>query len=109
MPIFMITFGIATKLGLAEAADEDAAARTRAIYSAAFRMGPAWTGGQRAVFVQADLTIDNVTARLTPLVSDSDNLLVVEIGSPLAVRYAGWLVEAEDFAALFPEAIEAPA
>jgi hypothetical protein len=108
MGAFMITFGLHLNLDLGDEADADLAHRNRTIYEAAFSLGPAWHGGQRAVFLRSDLGIDDIVARLTPLIGSSDCLLVVELGSGWAARHAGWLVDAEGFEAVLPEAIETP-
>jgi hypothetical protein len=101
----IISFGLASRSELGPHAEDEMQRRREDIYGAVFSWGPAWTGGQAAVFVQTDISVDEIMDRLLPLVGGADSLLAVEIDSSSAVRYAGWLVDAENFEPLFPGAL----
>jgi hypothetical protein len=104
---FMISFGVAFDHRLGDRQVEDQSERRNALVRCAYTMGPAWGGGQPAVFLRSDLDADQVIGRFLPLMFDVDFVLVVQVAPTRAVRYAGQLFDEEGFEQLFPDAVQA--
>jgi hypothetical protein len=106
MQDFVVSFGIA---GHASAPDGKArGARLQAAMRATFTLGPAWQGGQQAILLKSDQAIDSIAAQLAAHLAPGDFLIVVSISETREIRYAGWLVDGDNFDALHPDAIEVP-
>jgi hypothetical protein len=103
---YVVSFGVARRAYLGDEADDDHSKRTHALVAAAFALGPAWHGGQKAIFLRSDLSIDEVIARFVQLLQPSDLALVVQTAPERAVRYCGMRFDEEGFDAVFPDAIE---
>jgi len=101
---FMITFSLARDGDLdRQAREEDHFRRESAVYQAAFKLGTAWHGNQGAIVLRANLTSEEVAARLEPLFGGSDLLLVIDITSRGPSCYRGWITDREGFEELLPD------
>lgn len=101
----MISVGIASSVDQNGIVD-DGKHRLAAAFTATFNIGSAWHGGQSAIFLKTDRSIDDVFARVVEALDDRDLLLIVEIADTAAVRYAGARFDEEAFDTIFPRAAE---
>ncbi|OGN43062.1 MAG: hypothetical protein A2623_07405 [Caulobacterales bacterium RIFCSPHIGHO2_01_FULL_70_19] len=101
----MLSLGTCTSVDLAGRSD-DGRGRVGAAVRAAFELGPAWQGGQDAIFLKTDRTAEDVFQHLLPLLDDRDLLLVVEIADGADVRFAGSRFDEDGFDEIFPAASE---
>ena len=76
--------------------------------SEAFSLGLAWHGGQGAIFVRTNLSINDVTARILAVLQEPDLVLAVEIPFGADVRFGGTRFDEESFDELLPQAVELP-
>jgi hypothetical protein len=101
MRTYVISFGVIER----EASDK--ARRWTKLLKAAFTLGPAWQGGQQAIFLRSELEIDEVMAHLLPHREWADDLiLVVQVAPEPAVRYSGLRFDEDGFDAIFSDATE---
>ncbi|MCR5877825.1 hypothetical protein [Phenylobacterium sp. J367] len=101
----MISIGIGSSFDNAGNAD-DGGARYGDAVLAAFELGPAWQGAQRAIFLRTQNTVQEVAQHLLRVLDDRDLLVVIEIGDPANVQFAGNRFDEEGFDAVFPAAAE---
>lgn len=107
MALYLISFGVGSNETLGrERADADRAARVHAALSQAFSLGPAWHGGQGAIF--SGLSIDEGTKRILAVLNEPDLVLAVEIPAGAAVRFGGSRFDEDSFDELLPQAVELP-
>ena len=105
MKTFMLSFGRTESVD-AEGCRDDGRERRLAAFRAAFELGPAWHGGQSALFLKTASTVEEVFQRVTRLLDDRDLLLVVEIADGADVRFAGLRFDEDGFDEIFPTAKE---
>lgn len=105
MKTMMLSFGVGESVDLRGHRD-DGRERRLAAFLAAFELGPAWHGGQAALFLQTNKTVDEVCRHVLRLMDDRDLLLVVEIADGADVKYAGTRVDGDGFDEIFPTATE---
>lgn len=105
MKTMMLSLGIGSSTDPNGECD-DGSKRFRAAIVAAFQLGPAWQGGQKAIFLRTDKTIDEIVEHVGRAIDDRDLLLVVEIGSHAEVRFSGARFDEVGFEAIFPQATE---
>jgi hypothetical protein len=106
MSDFVVSFGLSH-----HTSDEGRAIyreRQNAMINLVFSLGPAWCGAQGAILLRTDQSIDTLTRKLAELVCDGDFLIVVALSGSMDIRYAGWLVDEENFKAFYPNAKEVP-
>jgi hypothetical protein len=105
-----LTFGIAVQVDQDGNVTDDGVERRLALTGEAFKLGTAWHGGQPAVFLRTELSIDEVMSRLlrTVSVESGDLIVAVEVGTG-EVRWFGSRFDEEGFDALFAHAVEVEA
>lgn len=108
MALFSVAFVLATWADHPDPLGNVQERRNRA-NEEAFRLGPAWHADWNAIFVRSELSIDEATARLASVVSDSDVVLVAELDEATQTRFAGLIHDRAGFEAIFPQAVEVPA
>jgi hypothetical protein len=107
MKTLMLSFGISGSTDRHGRYD-DGTDRYNAATGAAFELGPAWMGGQRAIFLRTAKSVDEVHQHLLRVLDDRDLLLVVELPSCPNVTFAGVRHDTDGFDDLFPTAAEVP-
>lgn len=105
MAIYLLSFGVASSRNK-DGKWDDGEERRGAAYSAAFQLGLAWHGGQSAIFVRTDKTLDQVVQRVLLALDDRDLLVALEIDERTSVAFAGLRFDEESFDEIFPNATE---
>ncbi len=105
MKTLMLSFGTGESVDL-NGRREDGRERRLAAFLGAFELGPAWHGGQNALFLRTDKTVEAVFQHVLRLMDDRDLLLVVEIADGADVRFAGTRFDEDGFDEIFPTATE---
>lgn len=109
MALYLITFGVGFNQTLgSDRAEVDQRARTDAALATSFSLGLAWHGGQGAIFVRTDVSIEDVTNRMLAVLHEPDLVLVVEIPAGAAIRFGGSRFDEDSFDDLLPQAVELP-
>lgn len=105
MRTYAISFGVVVTKSLGESRATDQARRLKKLVSAVSALGPAWQGGQKAIFLRSALEIDEVMGRLLAHREVPDDLiLVVQVAPELAVRHSGLRFDEDGFDAIFAQA-----
>lgn len=107
MKTLMLSFGIGSSTD-GTGHHSDGKDRRNAAFKAAFELGPAWHGGQSAVFLRTTEPLDEVYRHLLEALDDRDLLLVVELPDVASVKFAGTRFDEEGFDEIFPTARELP-
>jgi len=107
MKILMFSFGISTTVNK-DGSIDDGASRYHAAVSAAFELGPAWQGGQQALFVRTTMPVNDAYQHVLGALDDRDLLLMVEIASDASVQFSGLLFDDEGFSRVLSGAHEEP-
>lgn len=107
MKTLMLSFGIGTSRD-SNGNFDDGSVRGYAAIRAAFSLGPAWHGGQTAVFLKTDKPLTEVYRRILEVLDDRDLLMVIELSEGVEVKFAGVCFDEEGFEAIFPAATELP-
>ncbi|HTX50143.1 MAG TPA: hypothetical protein VME40_12240 [Caulobacteraceae bacterium] len=105
MQTYAISFGVIVTKSLGESGATDQTRRWKKLVGAAFSLGAAWHGGQKAIFLRSALKIDEVMSRLLAHREWPDDLiLVVQVAPDLAVRHSGLRFDEDGFEAIFSDA-----
>lgn len=105
MKILMLSLGIGGSTDRAGGSD-DGSARHHAVFQAAFQLGPAWHGGQGAIFLKTDKSVGDAYQHVLRVLDDRDLLLVIELPESADVRFSGLRFDEEGFDEIFPAATE---
>lgn len=105
MKTLMLSFGIGGSTDRA-GRNSDGSDRRNAAIMAAFELGPAWHGGQTAIFVKTAKPLNEVYRHLLEALDDRDLLMVIELGDGAEVTFAGLRFDEEGFEEIFPAARE---
>lgn len=105
MKTLMLSVGIGGSTDRA-GGHSDGSDRRNAALKAAFELGPAWHGGQAAIFLKTAKPLDEVYRHLLEVLDDRDLLMVVELADGANVTFAGLRFDEEGFEGIFPAARE---
>lgn len=105
MKTLMLSFGIGGSTDRA-GRHSDGADRRDAAFRAAFELGPAWHGGQTAIFLKTAKPLDEVYRHLLEALDDRELLMVIELTDGAQVKFAGLRFDEEGFDEIFPSARE---
>ena len=105
MKTLMLSFGASESVAL-DGRRDDGGARRLGAFQAAFELGPAWHGGQGALFLRTDKTVEEVFQHVLRAMDDRDLLLIMEIADDADVRFAGTRFDEDGFDRIFPAARE---
>ena len=107
MKTLMLSFGIG---GFTDHAGrhDDGSGRRDAAFKAAFQLGPAWHGGQGAIFLKTDKPLAEAYQHVLRELGDRDLLVMIELPHSADVRFSGLRFDEEGFGEIFPTATEIP-
>lgn len=107
MKTLMLSFGIGSSTDR-RGRREDGSDRWHAAMKAAFELGPAWHGGQGAIFVRTEKILDDAYQHVLRVLDDRDLFLMIELPESSDVRFSGRRIDEEGFDEIFPTATEVP-
>lgn len=107
MKTLMLSFGVGGSTDRTGHRD-DGSDRLHAAIKAAFELGPAWHGGQSAIFVKTDKPVEEAYQHVLQVLDNRDLLLMVELPHSSDVRFSGLRFDEEGFDQIFPTATEVP-
>ena len=73
-----------------------------------FELGPAWLGGQTALFLRTDKPLDEAYQHVLRVLDDRDLLIMIELPDSADVRFSGLRFDEDGFDEIFPTATEVP-
>lgn len=74
--------------------------------SAAFELGPAWHGGQSAIFVRTAKSLEDAHRHVQRAIDENDLLVTIELPDDVEAAYSGMRFDEDGFDDIFPVARE---
>lgn len=105
MQTLMFSLGIGSSTDVSGKHDVGTDRRNAAV-AAAFELGPAWHGGQSAIFVKTAKPPEEAYQHVLRALDDRDLLLMIELLDSAAVTSSGLRFDEEGFDEIFPAARE---
>ena len=106
MTLYMVSFSVSTNGNLsAEDGECDARKRRNAAYEAAFSLGPAWHGGQTAVFLRTEAAPTSIVHAVEKALSGG-LVVVAEVSHDSPFHFSGIRFDEDGFDSLIPNAVD---
>ncbi|MGA0546653.1 hypothetical protein ACO2Q1_15380 [Brevundimonas sp. VNH65] len=74
--------------------------------AAAFELGPAWHGGQSAIFVRTAKSLEDAHRHVQRAIDENDLLVTIELPDDAEVAYSGMRFDENGFDQIFPASTE---